>query len=1490
MAGRSPSWKDIAGLAARKVSEVGGGVSSIHRPRVSGSSQATARSVGNAAHVVSQTIRRPKVKNAKVGMREFYASRPIEQRVALLQSRGVLRPAAQRDVYAVNAERNRDRAGLLALARRANLQAAGVPGVGAKPLTAVERHGARVALKRAKRHGIPVAKVLAPFRREVGLGGGKGKAKTKDWTSRAIEDVARTVLSGGTDAAAMQDILNNPTVARLRREQQGYAMGGDALIRSAGGDPAKGKTWLSPQGVLAVSPQEGAKYGPKVVQDLAALGQGPFVGAYGLANATTQAVYRGNLKPAGDFLSATGGMLKSSSPGRLLQGDVKGAIQQLYDHPGIEATNFAGLESVVGRGFGAFVRGVGSHPEAAGVRGAMARAGNTVRPSLALVNDAGVGDSSLLLRRRYSKSLTRKAGQVWADRHRANLTDSEGRTVTTVDAGRRVPVKKMSQAARERALKHRADVYGGNANERVVRSAALKDEVRAGRVRMAGTKTGVQGDALVSLAAEGVLRSPATLAADMAKEAARIRARLRSHADTYTPKEADIARANAKFLEDAGKNKALLARADKLFKVAHRLVEQGRAADEAAVAAKTLHPAVAERSPLQTYALAHMDARYVTVEDHAALERAAKVHEQEARQAYVTAKDGPAKIAARFDYEHARAYRIAVSGKHPEEVAARERVVADAARARKDAGRAGKRLDRARKFNDESGRRVRAAAAEVKVARERVAHHVKERARVSGANRVRRGSGRDVPVNVANKVLSEGKTAEANVQLARDALAEARQRLEVERARHARHVEELAKDAKAAGKHATVTRQLRDATPVPKASEGLRTADGRFLSNEAIREHIRTGGGDKAAARDPQTVGYVPHVIESGAGGNYHSPTLLNQNRARLDGGETRTGDLFVKGVNERSRAVVRDAITGSRVKTASALDRDRLLASHGLKRPDGRDFTPEEATKEAKWRNEQNGTGMDAPDALIPVKRYSARLSAGQKDSLRADTSSQALEVLMKEDWTDRLDMSSGSDRNVVLVPKALVDRLIESAQPSGQLEKFLQLLNGPFRLAVLATNPKWLVGNFLEPYVVRLPLSGAGLNIPGLLTDVLVNRKFKRMLAKGSEADRRELQRMIAENEGGLFVGNEGATVRRSKSDFNGRLGWTMDKVSAGYHARMLQRLPVFKIMGETALAIPRMVRMLNREIEVLAERQVEGKFLREHIQAFTGSWLKTIAVQEKVLRQVKDGVLDPATQARYADFAHETLGQYDKFSPTMRRLVQSVMPFVPWALAAARWVYWTMPIRHSATEALLINMAGAGSESWKSMHSTLPKGSTLNLDIATKDGGWVNVIRYTPYGLTGPIAQGDWSSLPNFVLPQFSGTVKALFGQDPFGRELKFSSGRKAGPSEPGVALYSFLEAMLPFIAQARRLQEGGNTAYGDSTVWAPKSKAGTSHGQSALERTFDPFRATYFGTPGGKGKAPSNQQMLEMQDRMIERLNDPSVQKRLEQAQQRAAGLG
>jgi hypothetical protein len=192
----------------------------------------------------------------------------------------------------------------------------------------------------------------------------------------------------------------------------------------------------------------------------------------------------------------------------------------------------------------------------------------------------------------------------------------------------------------------------------------------------------------------------------------------------------------------------------------------------------------------------------------------------------------------------------------------------------------------------------------------------------------------------------------------------------------------------------------------------------------------------------------------------------------------------------------------------------------------------------------------------------------------------------------------------------------------------------------------------------------------------------------------------------------------------------------------------------------------------------------------------------------------------------------------------------------MSAARFVFWTMPVHHSALTAFLLKVDQSVNKTWTEQHANTPPGS-LRYAISNGKGGWIDLARYGPYGATIPAIAG--SGLRDFkkqFYPQFGGVSAAVSGQDPFGRTLKVQptasnpKGAATVGDELGIAVWQGIESLVPYVSTVRRLQEGGGTAYANSTVLSPKTKPGSSH-MSAARRTFDPLRPTYLGamtTPG------------------------------------------
>ncbi len=618
----------------------------------------------------------------------------------------------------------------------------------------------------------------------------------------------------------------------------------------------------------------------------------------------------------------------------------------------------------------------------------------------------------------------------------------------------------------------------------------------------------------------------------------------------------------------------------------------------------------------------------------------------------------------------------------------------------------------------------------------------------------------------------------------------------------------------------------------------MRTPEGEVLTNEAIRAHAAEHG------RSPDTLAYVPHVLGAGRKSSFHQP--FRPGSRPVFPGQTRTGALYRRGATAIGNELTREELVRKNTTASNAQSIDKFIHESGLRRPDGKHFNAKEAMETA------NRLNADGRSQYIPVRAFAAKLDAETQQRLKASQSPAAMETAHEAMLNDRIVRAgdTSATRNIVLVPKHQLDTLMRHLRPAGEAERLVQLLNGPFRMAVLP-QPKWLTGNILEPYVIRLPLSGAGVNIPGSAVDFhAAGAAVKGMEDSGNAGMVRAAQEIRAMQMGGLLIGRRGASKRRTYQDFSGSLGRQL------YGLHVARNLPVMKQMGDLILTIPHAFFAFNRQIvETPAQKIGFGKQVREDVQQFTGSWLKTLKVGGKALEEVQKGLTGTATQHRFMREQFRLLGQYDGFNPTMRRLTQTAFPFLPWTLNSLRFVYWTLPAQHTVAFTALVKASQHIQAEWEAEHKNVPPG-TLKTALKQKGGGLVDIAKYTPFGVSVPIAEGQYEGPEETFMPQLSGAQKALQGQDPFGRPLevpKTKSNPKGKPTSGQkleAAINQTAEATIPLLSMARRLQEKGGTAYGTSTAFKPEVKPGTSH-QGAVNRVLNPFRPVYLKAPKAKG---------------------------------------
>ena len=665
-----------------------------------------------------------------------------------------------------------------------------------------------------------------------------------------------------------------------------------------------------------------------------------------------------------------------------------------------------------------------------------------------------------------------------------------------------------------------------------------------------------------------------------------------------------------------------------------------------------------------------------------------------------------------------------------------------------------------------------------------------------------------------------------------------------------------------------------DASPEALEHGALRKSNGQFISNRDIEQTLRERG------RDPSTVAYLP----PGAIGRSAFHKRFTLSRPTIAGaGHTRTGEQFRRGLTTATAKNVREQGVRLAVTTQKVHGIDRTISEHGLTHPDGRYFTFKEATEYAKR------LGEDTSEELIPVRAVPARASAHVDELARGQQSPTSMENLTQRLFNDRLspDTASGA-KNVVLMPASLVNQLARHAQSTHEIVKLFQWINKPFRAAVLPQF-RWLTGNFVEPFIVRLGAVGSGINLPGLAVDLrAASQVVKTGLRSDDPAVKRAAEEMQAQLGMGQFVGGRGASVRRTLEELPGHDAWGP---IVGKFPVVRQGLEMSRTLLKGAMAPANAFFGLNRIIENVANRAAFGHHVRADMRSLQGSWTKSLVLGQKAAEEASRGLLNTSTQRRYADQMHELLGKYTGFNPTSRALFQTILPFVPWFLNAARFVFWTLPAHHPVKTAVLQQTAQVVQQDWEDIHKDTPPGN-LRYAIPNGKGGWIDVARYTPFGaFTEAVGSGgkDFQAFTGQILPQTRGATAALEGKDPFGRELSAPPGKE--PSEAKIALNSLAEALVPYLATTRRLREGGATGYSTSTALHPETKPGTKHA-SALARTFSPLNPTYLRAPtGGAGGAAPDPRAVRRAQRHAARSagSDAAVERAIRRAR-RAAGGG
>lgn len=661
---------------------------------------------------------------------------------------------------------------------------------------------------------------------------------------------------------------------------------------------------------------------------------------------------------------------------------------------------------------------------------------------------------------------------------------------------------------------------------------------------------------------------------------------------------------------------------------------------------------------------------------------------------------------------------------------------------------------------------------------------------------------------------------------------------EADRTGRATQVARQHEKAKAGRRNAAMA--LRQATAARAASKptrrvsGLEDADGKPVSTQAIREHIAATGN-----REPGFVGQ--RRADRGAASffvNWYG------GRKTVDS-KRRTGEAARTGAYDASFGALEEHLVRGRGVVDAIGTFDDFVGRMGSRRRDGTPYTYDEAVRAADELSD--GTGMQwLPVRAVPA-RYDKATQEAILDAQGTAAIPQHLESLTLGRLDDSLKPPTGQKerqaRNVVLVPAQQVQRFA-AHQTSGSSTgaKLGQSLTRAFRNTVLPFSTKWLTGNVAEAV---LRSAAAGITPADVVRGGRVMRSLRGLDEQAWKAADTRIR-------GGLLYGSaDRLNVRRRPEDFEGtRLE------GPAQAAAFVARLPVVRQTIGGLGVFTRSVFALNRGLERAFQTGVIGKQARIEAQELTGSWVKALRMQEDVAREVAQGLLGTSKQIQFARMADEVLGQYGRFSPGTRRVIQSYAPFLPWFLNAARFVWWTLPARHPAKTALLANVEMTLQDDLDAFRKTVPPGD-LESAIRRKDGGLVNLARYTPFGVVTKGAEG----IADPLLPQIDSAVAALKGQSFTGRPLQTQDGKDPSDGKKlWLALYTLAEGAMPGVQIARRVREKGATPFDDSNVLYPKTKPGTAR-SGAADRILNPVRPTYLSATSSGGAPATAEQKTE-----------------------------
>lgn len=571
-------------------------------------------------------------------------------------------------------------------------------------------------------------------------------------------------------------------------------------------------------------------------------------------------------------------------------------------------------------------------------------------------------------------------------------------------------------------------------------------------------------------------------------------------------------------------------------------------------------------------------------------------------------------------------------------------------------------------------------------------------------------------------------------------------------------------------------------------------ANGDPLSTDAIEAHMRENGVE------PADLGFITQRAGALDGPsvfwkrNNERPDLHTQRRT----GEATTRGTFDAGWDNVVRQLLHDRTILSTVQAF-----ENVVDRFGLRAPDGRAFgNRDEGLRAAAHPEDFGMTLPDVPGGWVPIRKtpwpskeaaMDATKDLGQNHALESDQV-QAADNLGLESMRKALEPGDGE---VVLMPKAVVDRWNAHQQAALPTEKAIQTVTNTLKSTWLPFSVKWLTGNAVDNYVVRA--FGTGITPRDMVTGGRLTHLYDKVMSP--EEKNRALESIVP---GGLGASRRRIDPHRSWEQF---VGTSIEPLARAGHAVLVKpgirtAHALFRRYVDTVFELD------SKYIEQTPQYGQLAKATRQELGMTRRQFREAIKAEDPVLMDFLRGQRNPEKIDHMARKIEDVFGNWGKNSPEARRYLNSYAPFWMWGRSALRFALMTLPRDHPMLTGILAATEQMTREERQKLGLDFdgdePVPGFLQGGIPGPGGGVVSGAGLTTFSVFSDLPQ----FLANSVTPQAASAINALEGMDWKGDKLVDSEGRPASDQEKALAaVRGTAESFVPFLNTAKSISGHG-----------------------------------------------------------------------------------